>query len=66
MVIDTLAIVTMLAATAWRACGKERHPAGLSFGDCFMYALAKVVEEPLLFESNDFSQTDITRVSIAA
>ena len=33
--------------------------AGLNFGDCFSYALAKATGEPLLFKGNDFSQTDI-------
>ena len=35
------------------------HTAGLNFGDCFAYALAKVSGEPLLFKGNDFSKTDI-------
>ncbi|NBC13657.1 MAG: PIN domain-containing protein [Gammaproteobacteria bacterium] len=39
--------------------GKGQHPAGLNFGDCFSYALAKVYDEPLLFEGNDFPRTDI-------
>lgn len=39
--------------------GKGRHKAGLNFGDCFAYALAKATGEPLLFKGNDFSQTDI-------
>jgi ribonuclease VapC len=39
--------------------GKGRHPAGLNLGDCFSYALARVVGEPLLFKGEDFSQTDI-------
>src|ERR1700680_2896780 len=33
--------------------GKGRHPAGLNFGDCFPYALAKVSGEPLLFKGQD-------------
>lgn len=48
-----------LAAAAWRKYGKGRHPAGLNFGDCFAYSLAKIREEPLLFKGNDFSQTDL-------
>lgn len=44
---------------AFHAYGKGRHPASLNFGDCFAYALAKFSGEPLLFEGNDFSQTDI-------
>jgi ribonuclease VapC len=42
--------------------GKGRHPAGLNFGDCFSYALAKASGEPLLFRGDDFSKTDIERV----
>jgi ribonuclease VapC len=35
------------------------HPARLNFGDCFAYALAKVIGEPLLFKGDDFAHTDI-------
>jgi ribonuclease VapC len=49
----------MLARRAFREFGKGQHPAGLNFGDCFAYALAKASGEPLLFKGNDFSQTDI-------
>jgi len=48
-----------LAIDAFRRFGKGRHPAGLNFGDCFSYALAKATGEPLLFKGNDFSRTDI-------
>jgi ribonuclease VapC len=48
-----------LARQAFHDFGKGRHPAGLNFGDCFAYALAKHSGEPLLFKGNDFSQTDI-------
>ena len=48
-----------VAQMAYRRYGKGRHPAGLNMGDCFAYALAKVLDEPLLFKGNDFSQTDI-------
>jgi ribonuclease VapC len=41
--------------------GKGRHPAGLNFGDCASYALAKTRGRRLLFKSNDFTQTDIPR-----
>jgi len=39
--------------------GKGRHPAGLNFGDCFSYALAKATGEPLLFKGDDFRKTDV-------
>lgn len=49
-----------IARQAWRKFGKSNHPAGLNFGDCFAYALAKISGEPLLFKGNDFNQTDIS------
>jgi ribonuclease VapC len=48
-----------VARRAYRSYGKGRHPAGLNFGDCFSYALAKVLGEALLFKGDDFSKTDI-------
>ncbi len=48
------------ARQAYVDFGKGRHRAGLSFGDCFAYALAKVSSEPLLFKGDDFTKTDIT------
>ena len=50
-----------LAIDSFRRFGKGRHPAGLNYGDCFSYALAKATGEPLLFKGDDFSQTDIKR-----
>jgi ribonuclease VapC len=38
------------------------HPAQLNFGDCFAYALAKNLDEPLLFIGQDFVHTDVRRV----
>jgi ribonuclease VapC len=52
------------ARAAWRRFGKGRHPAGLNYGDCFAYALARSRRLPLLFRGNDFSQTDIDCVSV--
>ena len=48
-----------LARQAYSDFGKGRHPAGLNFGDCFSYALAKASGEALLFKGGDFSKTDI-------
>lgn len=48
-----------LARQAFLDFGKGRHKAGLNFGDCFAYALAKTSGEPLLFKGNDFIQTDV-------
>jgi ribonuclease VapC len=51
-----------LARQAFIDFGKGRHPAGLNFGDCFAYALAKATGESLLFKGQDFSKTDIKAV----
>ncbi|MGH2344600.1 MAG: type II toxin-antitoxin system VapC family toxin [Chloroflexota bacterium] len=49
-----------LARQAYRDFGKgSGHPARLNFGDCFAYALAKDLNEPLLFTGNDFGHTDV-------
>jgi ribonuclease VapC len=50
-----------LAREGFRRFGKGRHPAGLNFGDCFAYALAKALDVPLLFKGDDFAKTDLTR-----
>jgi ribonuclease VapC len=47
-----------IARAAYRRYGKGRHAAGLNFGDCFSYALAKARGEPLLFKGQDFAKTD--------
>jgi ribonuclease VapC len=52
-----------LAREAWRRFGKGRHPAGLNFGDCFSYALARSTGERLLFKGDDFSRTDVLVVA---
>ncbi len=49
----------LLARQGYSDFGKGRHPAGLNFGDCFSYALAKATGEPLLFKGADFRQTDV-------
>lgn len=48
-----------IAREAYRDFGKGRHRAGLNFGDCFAYALAKEKGETLLFKGDDFCHTDI-------
>lgn len=54
-----------IARLAWRKYGKGRHPAALNFGDCFAYALAKVLDEPLLAKGTEFRRTDIQCVRIS-
>ena len=51
-----------IARSAFRRFGKGRHPARLNFGDCFSYALAKAMNQPLLFKGQEFSKTDLPLV----
>lgn len=61
-------IVTVTAASARQIAaaygrwGKGVHPAGLNFGDCFSYALAREHSCPLLFVGDDFAKTDLESV----
>jgi ribonuclease VapC len=54
------------ARLAWRRYGKGRHPAGLNYGDCFAYALAKTRRLPLLFQGDAFVQTDIEAMRLSS
>jgi ribonuclease VapC len=61
MVIEPVTVAqARIAREAYRDFGRASgHPASLNFGDCFAYALAKAVNEPLLFKGDDFTHTDI-------
>lgn len=48
-----------MARRAFSRFGKGRHRAGLNYGDCFSYALAMVLGEPLLYKGDDFGWTDV-------
>jgi ribonuclease VapC len=48
-----------IAVDAWLRFGKGRHPAGLNFGDCLTYAVAKLTRRPLLCTGEDFTKTDL-------
>ena len=47
------------AHEAFMNFGKGRHRAGLNYGDCMAYAIAKVAGLPLLYVGDDFAQTDV-------
>jgi ribonuclease VapC len=51
-----------VAADAYIAYGRGRHRAGLNFGDCMTYAIAKLAGEPLLCLGDDFPATDLEMV----
>jgi ribonuclease VapC len=46
-------------AEAYGRWGKGAHRAGLNFGDCFAYVLAKQRSCTLLFVGDDFARTDV-------
>ena len=46
-------------AAAYERWGKGVHPAGLNFGDCFSYEVAKEHACRLLYVGEDFAKTDI-------
>ena len=48
-----------LARSAFSRFGKGRHRAGLNYGDCFSYAAAVSLAEPLLSKGDDFVHTDL-------
>lgn len=51
------------ARQAYREFGKaSAHPAHLTFGDCFSYALASARRQALLFVGEDFTHTDVCAV----
>jgi ribonuclease VapC len=49
-------------ASAYGRWGKGIHAAGLNFGDCFAYEVAKEHDCPLLYVGGDFARTDIRGV----
>ena len=63
-----LEIASVLPATAGQVAhayarwGKGVHPAGLNFGDCFAYEVAKTWGCPLLYVGADFARTDVASV----
>lgn len=62
-VVDFTADHWMAAVDAYLRYGKGRHRAGLNFGDCLTYAVAKISGEPLLCKGDDFPATDLPLVS---
>ena len=63
-----LEIASISLATARRVAecyarwGKGMNSAGLNFGDCFAYEVARFHDCPLLFVGEDFARTDIVSV----
>ena len=57
----SLAMARRVADTYAR-WGKGVHPAGLNFGDCFAYEVARTRDCPLLYVGTDFARTDVASV----
>ena len=47
-------------ALAYAQWGKGMNPAALNFGDCFVYALARILDAPVLVKGDDFALTDLS------
>ena len=59
-VVPVTAAQAVIARDACRDFGKASgHPAGLNHGDCFSYALAKEMDDALLYKGQDFVHTDV-------
>ena len=71
--IDGLGIVLVPLSVAQARRARQAHQrygpgsgsaARLNMGDCFSYALALELDEPLLFVGDDFTHTDVQRVNL--
>ena len=60
-IVDVTAERARRGAQAYGRGGKGARSAGLNFGDCFAYALAKENTCPLLYVGRDFAKTDVAR-----
>lgn len=63
--LETVSVSLAVArqvADAYAQWGRGAHPAGLNFGDCFAYAVAKTHDCPLLYVGADFARTDVASV----
>lgn len=58
-IVNVTRATSSAIGNAYGKWGKGIHPAGLNFGDCFAYVLAKEYDCPLLFAGKDFSRTDV-------
>jgi ribonuclease VapC len=58
-IVPVTAAEAKQVADAYDRWGRGVHPAGLNYGDCFAYALAKGRNLPLLYVGDDFARTDV-------
>ncbi len=60
-IIPLTDVISLEAVACFAKYGKGRHRANLNFGDCLVYATAKIEDLPLLFKGDDFGHTDIRK-----
>ena len=61
-IVPVTAVQVRIARSAFATYGKGMgNAAQLNFGDWFGYALAKQLDEPLLFRGDDFVHTDVLK-----
>jgi ribonuclease VapC len=58
-IVPVDAVAARRAAAAHARWGRGAKSAGLNFGDCFAYDVAKANGCPLLYIGRDFAKTDI-------
>lgn len=58
-IVPVTAVGAAAVSDAYGTWGKGIHPAGLNFGDCFAYALAREEAAALLFAGKVFCRTDV-------
>ena len=58
-VAETHGVTSAHALAAYLQYGKGVHRAGLNMGECYAYALARLMGAPLLYKGNDFVLTDV-------
>jgi len=59
LIVDVTRASARRIAEAYDRWGKDVHPAGLNFGDCFAYEVAKERGCALLYVGEDFARTDL-------
>ena len=63
-VVPVTAATAARVAEAYAVWGKGHHPAGINFGDCFAYALARETGCPVLYVGQDFARTDVAATAV--
>lgn len=58
-VVNVTSAAARRIGAAYARWGKGLNPAGLNFGDCFAYELAKERRCRLLYVGDDFAKTDV-------